>query len=76
VQKSTGHLVVTDEITPEMIKAGYEEVPDKLQGTANDILAGRKETMVNLAHDNDLSAWANSRNGKRAIQRKASKRGY
>lgn len=65
----TGHLVDMREAAAkkirELLKKGYEPVPDELRPVAVLELMGKKETYVGLKSTGSLSRWARKKREKR-----------
>ena len=56
----TGHLVLADrrEELEQLMRQGYEPVPEELNRAAKRKLAGEKEAYVSLTSGGKLSRWA------------------
>lgn len=70
----TGHLVMTESLeeVKELVKQGYEVVPEELNRAIEEELAGKKETHVDLTDKGKLSRWAaKKRKSKRKTQKES-----
>lgn len=77
----TGHLLVLNELgasdgrsLEEVLKAGYEEIPQELAAEAKAALDEQSETYVDLSGPSSLSQWAADHRRRKAKKKARNRR--